>query len=186
MTLVWSPRFFIMITQYRLKELLDYNPETWIFIWKRTNAIAGHADKINGYVVIWIDKKKYRAHRLVWLYMYWKFPEQLIDHINGIKTDNRLVNLRDISNRDNLQNKARYRRGNSDLPTWVQIIRYKGEISSYKADWNDNGKVIHWPAFNIKKCWGKENAIALAFEYRKNKIAELNAQGAKYTDRHGL
>jgi len=50
-----------------------------------------------GYIIIKINRKDYQAHRLAWLYEYGNFPKQTIDHINRIKTDNRICNLRDVS-----------------------------------------------------------------------------------------
>lgn len=89
-----------MLTQERLKELLDYNPETGVFVWRvskgtrKAGRVAG-AVNITGYVDIAIDGKKHRAHRLAWLYTYGCWPNKDIDHINRIRTDNRIENLRD-------------------------------------------------------------------------------------------
>ena len=98
-----------MLTQERLKELLHYDPDTGIFTnltqrAKRVKkgAVAGWND--NGYVRIEILGKTYRAHRLGWLYMYGAFPKKGIDHINGNKFDNRIVNLREASDLQNGQN----------------------------------------------------------------------------------
>jgi hypothetical protein len=98
-----------MLTQDRLKELLSYDPETGIFInvVQRARSIkigsaAGWDD--NEYIRIEIDNKTYRAHRLAWLYIYGNFPKKGIDHINGNKADNRLINLREASDLQNGQN----------------------------------------------------------------------------------
>lgn len=93
------------LTQERLKELLDYSPETGEFVWKVTKgsrAIAGEkAGKtpcgIHGYVFIRIDRKAYRAHQLAWLYVHGYFPDTDIDHINRVRHDNRIANLRVVS-----------------------------------------------------------------------------------------
>ena len=99
------------INQEHLKELLHYDPETGVFKWKDTfgwrakqGTIAGGING-SGYIYIRLKRKKYRAHRLAWLYTYGKFPEDQIDHINKDKTDNRLVNLRAVSNKENGKNK---------------------------------------------------------------------------------
>lgn len=104
-----------MLTNGKLKELLDYNQHTGIFIWK-TNAaknikmgtIAGSVDS-DGYICIGINKKLYLAHRLAWLYIYNELPKNNIDHINGIKNDNRISNLKDVSQRQNGQNRKEHR-----------------------------------------------------------------------------
>jgi hypothetical protein len=96
-----------ILSQSRLQELLQYNEETGIFTWRihagnrLSNSIAGSLCK-RGYFDISVDGKNYRAHRLAWLYVYGNFPIGVIDHINGIKSDNRLVNLRDVTNAKNL------------------------------------------------------------------------------------
>ena len=96
-------------TQERLKELLHYDPETGIFTnltqrgKVKKGAVAG-SKYSNGYIYIEIDYKRHRAHRLAWLYVYGKFSVNQIDHINEIKDDNRLVNLRLATNLENQQN----------------------------------------------------------------------------------
>jgi hypothetical protein len=88
----------------RLKELLTYDPETGVFTWiKRSNNIAGAVDAY-GYIVIRLDKILYKAHRLAWLYMYGNFPSCNLDHINQIKNDNRICNLRMVTQSQNMQN----------------------------------------------------------------------------------
>jgi len=57
-----------------------------------------------------IDGKIYLAHRLAWLYVHGVMPKKNIDHINGVKTDNRIENLRDVAQSVNLQNLQRARK----------------------------------------------------------------------------
>jgi hypothetical protein len=54
-----------------------------------------------GYIHIRVDGKNYQEHRLAWLYVHGKFPDNCIDHINGIKDDNRISNLRDVTTQEN-------------------------------------------------------------------------------------
>ena len=97
-----------MITQEYLKSILEYNPETGAFAWKisgkgiRYGVEVGTVD-IHGYRIIRINRKGYKAHRLAWLYVYGRFPER-IDHINCIKDDNRIENLREATNGENRVN----------------------------------------------------------------------------------
>ena len=96
-----------MLTQDRLKELFDYNPDTGIFVrlmqcgTAKKGAIAGCL--ANGYYVIRVDNKLYLSHRLAWLYVHGSLPE-LVDHINRIPTDNRISNLRPATKAQNQQN----------------------------------------------------------------------------------
>lgn len=98
---------------------LEYDPETGLFRWKagrqRAGVVTGTVGK-RGYVVIDFHRLKFYAHRLAWLFAKGVWPEQLIDHINGLKTDNRLANLREASGATNMQNiRSAYRSSQSKL-----------------------------------------------------------------------
>jgi hypothetical protein len=98
-----------------LTTLLNYNPETGKFTWNINTAhtkkfkLAGHIN--HGYVRISIKRKLYFAHQLAWLYVYGEWPDNQLDHINGIRDDNRIENLRKVNNRINSQNKSIHRNG---------------------------------------------------------------------------
>ena len=101
------------LTQKELKELLDYNPETGEFMWKvdrsdkvKAGDIAGGSNLSNGYKRICINYHTYAQHRLAFLYMTGKFPNKLVDHINGKRSDNRWCNLRQADDAQNACNKA--------------------------------------------------------------------------------
>lgn len=101
-----------ILSQARLKELLDYNPETGLFTHKlyrggraKKDDVAGTIT-LDGYIRISIDGKIYKAHRLAWLYVYGHFPKQEIDHINRVRNDNRIFNLRDVNRYVNARNKT--------------------------------------------------------------------------------
>jgi len=108
------------LTQERLKELLDYNPDTGIFIWKvsghgcETGDVAGSLNN-RGYRQIGIDYKVYRASRLAWLYMESYFPEHDVDHINRVEGDDKWSNLRHVSHQCNLRNCGRHRNNKSGV-----------------------------------------------------------------------
>lgn len=98
------------LTQERLKELLDYDPDTGIFVWKtrpsqnvKAGDIAGCKHSF-GYVIICIRGTLYLAHRLAWLYVYGKWPENKIDHIDHDPGNTRIANLRDVTHSINMQN----------------------------------------------------------------------------------
>jgi len=81
--------------------------ETGSLIW-RTGPYKGRlAGKIDakGYLLVMVDGIRLRAHRVVYALRYNEWPKQQIDHINGVKTDNRIKNLRLASNSLNQQNK---------------------------------------------------------------------------------
>lgn len=89
----------LAITQERLKELFDYNQDGYL-VWKKTTSnrvvvgsIAGRKTD-TGYISIGLNGKHQRAHRLIYLWHHGELPVGDIDHINGIRDDNRIENLR--------------------------------------------------------------------------------------------
>ena len=108
-----------LITAGRLKEFLSYDPLTGTFVWIKTKSKCARAGKAtslavngDGYRHIYIDGRTYKAHRLAWLYVHGEWPSGQIDHINGVKDDNRLTNLRDVSNKTNSRNQNRAHKDN--------------------------------------------------------------------------
>jgi hypothetical protein len=97
------------LTQQRLKELLSYDHETGLFTWRvskgtaKKGSIAGYKH-LDGYIQIMIDNKNYLAHRLAWIYVYGSLPEKDLDHINEIKDNNRICNLRLATRQENNHN----------------------------------------------------------------------------------
>ncbi len=98
-----------ILTQEYLKSILDYNLDTGIFTWKVNKAqrtkigdVAGWLS--NGYTKIEINNNSYNAHRLAWLYVYGKLPENLVDHIDGNRSNNKISNLRESTYQTNSQN----------------------------------------------------------------------------------
>lgn len=96
-----------MITHELLTKLFDYNPENGLFICKTPISnkvdkgdIAGWISNTN-YRMIQIHGKRYVAHRLAWFYVYGKWPVNQLDHINGDRQDNRINNLREVTNAQN-------------------------------------------------------------------------------------
>jgi hypothetical protein len=112
-----------MITQDELKQVLSYDSETGVLTRIRTGEKAGSIDKY-GYLCIGVGKKVYKAHRLAWLYFYGTFPNGQIDHINQNKTDNRIENLRIVTNSENCQN-IKQPRSDNKLKTKGVIIKSK-------------------------------------------------------------
>lgn len=133
-----------MITQERLKEAFDYNSTTGEFIWKiktGSRSVVGEvagSKRADGYVLIKLDKYRYLAHRLIWLYFYGEFPEMFIDHINGDPSDNRIENLRIASMSENMRNRSKQSNNTSG---YKGVFWHKGS-RKYKAVITVNGKQI--------------------------------------------
>lgn len=127
------------LTVSRLKELLSYDPESGLFQWVHPPKnhpglkayIAGGIG--TGYVMIKIDGRKYKAHRLAWLYVHGAWPDGDLDHANGCPLDNRIANLRVATNPQNQANR-RLQRG-KDTPKGVRRLpsgRFQARISVNK------------------------------------------------------
>lgn len=130
-------KYLPLPSQERLQELFDYNSETGD-IFRRTaktynaqaGSVAGTATKV-GYVTIAIDGTRYYAHRIAWALAYGYDPEDaLIDHRNRDPSDNRLSNLRLVSNQQNSFN------------TGAKGVSFKKDISKWRAQIMKDGKCI--------------------------------------------
>jgi hypothetical protein len=97
----------------RLRQVLAYDPEAGTLRWLET----GKGRKSSGeagtwqdrYMVVYVDKARLKFHRVAWALAYGKWPDGVIDHMNGNARDNRLCNLRDVSHAVNLENQRRAR-----------------------------------------------------------------------------
>lgn len=94
-----------------MHKLLSYDPLTGKLFWKAGHRFAfkeaGCLNKITGYIQIMSKGEQEYAHRLAWFITYGVWPE-FIDHINGIKSDNRLINIRNVQKRVNHQNMKKF------------------------------------------------------------------------------
>lgn len=130
-----------MITIERLKEVLCYDPNTGLFIWKisptnkvKIGDIAG-SFHTGGYLQTSIDGVKYYLHRLAWFYMTGKMPAE-IDHKNLNKADNKFDNLREATRTQNSLN-TRVKRISK---TKLKNVYYEKRRSLYRVSARLNGK----------------------------------------------
>lgn len=117
-----------MIDQQLLRELLSYDPETGVFIWrertpdmfnegtgrhsrerncKRWNSqwagVVAGTNRADGYQFICVRNRRYRGHHLAFLYVYGRLPRE-IDHIDHDPANNRISNLREATRSQNMAN----------------------------------------------------------------------------------
>jgi hypothetical protein len=148
------------LTAARLRELLHYAPDSGVFTWLSRPAAmfassrafgtwhtrysgkpAGSETSINGYRTIRLIDRNQSAHRLAWLWMTGEWPKGEIDHINGVRTDNRMANLRDVSRTMNAQN-LRQTKKVSSLPMGV-FFNARKKARAYSSNVQVDGKTKH-------------------------------------------
>lgn len=144
-----------------IKEILDYDEDSGLFRWKHNmngrskkccaGTIAG--TKINsGYIQISIFNIRYLAHRLAWFYVHGSIDQNLvIDHINRIRDDNRIENLRLVDPYENALNKSVQKRSSSGH---TGIIWNKSK-NKWQVSITINGK-----RFNCGNFSNFDNAVA--------------------------
>lgn len=141
------------ISVERLREVLRYDQETGMFTWLMTlsaRAVMGDvagSQKPSGYITIDVDGKRYRAHRLAWLYMTGEHPPRMVDHKDNVRNHNWWSNLRLANNQQN--------GGNSKRKVF-NTSGYKGVFwCKQKEKWcakiNPNRRQIHLGFFDVKE-----------------------------------
>ena len=132
-----------MLTQEILKQNFKYEPETGNFFWAKPSKNRNLIDPIksrdkDGYFVVCFTingiQKNYKVHRLIWIYVYGQVIHQ-IDHVNGVRNDNRLCNLREVTAQQNGMNKAKRESKNNltgvyltaNKKRWVAQIAFKNK-----------------------------------------------------------
>ena len=143
-----------------------YDPETGEMKWLIDTCRAKAGDVItyassNGYRQVQINNKKYYQHRLAWKMVYGQWPEKNIDHKNGDTLDNRIENLREVSQATNTRNQD-MRKSRSN--TGIRGIRYNKTTGSYVVRIGDSRKPSYKnknvktlaEAVHLRKQWERE------------------------------
>ncbi len=167
------PDLEIKLTASIVREFLEYDPITGLFCWKHRDrkwfksggtclywnrryagTPAGHTG--GGYLNIAIFKAEYRAHRLAWLYVYGEWPHDQIDHVNHVRKDNRIVNLRPASNQENQKNTALRKTNKSGI---AGVFWHKSQ-KSWHAYITDSYKINRLGSFRdfFEACCARKSA----------------------------
>jgi hypothetical protein len=153
-----------VLTAEYIRTIFDYDPNTGKFSWKNRRradfstpqaygawkkrcygkepgAVAG----LYGYRIMNLKGRFHQAHRLAWLHFHGEWPSGHIDHINGDASDNRICNLRDVSNADN--------RRNTGLPTTNTSGAIGVSLTAsgkWEARLQKDGRTVHLGRFALK------------------------------------
>ena len=130
-----------------IKRLFTYDANTGLLYWNKrplSDFISAHAmDTWNtrysgkeagrdsqGYRGVRVDGKEYAGHRIIWAHIQEQWPDKQIDHINGKRSDNRLINLRLVTAAENRRN-ARTHTRNTSGHTGVSLNKRTGKYVAY-------------------------------------------------------
>lgn len=159
----------LLPTPTELRQLLDYNPETGKLFWKErpvemfaqrgrvpreqgakmwNNRWAGReaftATGTAGYKVGALNFVNSSAHRVIWALHYGEWPKEQIDHINGIRDDNRISNLREVSDAENKKNTKR----RADNKSGQQGVSWYSKIQKWSAEIKVDGRKLRLGQFS--------------------------------------
>lgn len=153
------------LTQEMLHQFFTYDETTGNLIrkFKIGKAIEGKASQCkdrDGYLVIGVNQKLYRAHRLVWLYHKGEWPKKDIDHINRIRDDNRIENLREVTKSQNRQNNAVTKASKSGV---IGVWLHKG-TNKWCSSIGIGGKNVYIGSFDTIE------EAAAAYQAKKKKL----------------
>lgn len=138
-----------MITQERIKELFDYRDDGNLVrkVTVQSRSMAGQvAGGVTGEgrVLVSVDYRRYKAHRLVWLWHHGTMPPE-IDHIDGNPSNNRIENLRAVTHAQNMKNSkmpvtnttgykgVRYHKGNAKWTAQISINNRSKYLGSFES-----------------------------------------------------
>jgi hypothetical protein len=137
----------IEIPVERLRELFTYNSDTGVLRRRINRGARFKAGEIvgcnvGGYLKVQIQGRKFRLHRVIWALHTGRWPLDVVDHINGDTTDNRICNLRDVPSKTNSRNRLTAHKQNS-----LGILGVHVNGSSFCAAICVDGQQIHLGSF---------------------------------------
>lgn len=157
-----------ILNQSELKQYLDYDANTGHLTWiKKANkgtVINSRAGSLtpSGYRRVKLLGQQYAEHRLIWCWYYGHYPSQHLDHINHIRDDNRIINLREVTISENARNRKTQNSKTSERGIW-----YCRRRDRFIAEITLNGKKVYQGTFKtsdeaIKQRKLKETELGLA------------------------
>lgn len=156
-----------LVTYEEVLAALVYNPETGVLTRRvpigraKKGAVVGCLDKTTGYLRASVRGELFYCHRLAWLYYYGYLPENVIDHINGNRTDNSIHNLREVSIACNSRNRAVTPYNHSSVIQSVPGVTWCSRYKVWRSRITQNYITCDFGQFN---CWVEAVAHRLAAE----------------------
>lgn len=160
-----------------IKDILYYDEFSGVFTWKvdrnnrtRKGMVSGKKNK-DGYIEINTMGKIHMAHRLAWEMYHGVKPNNEIDHINGVRDDNRITNLREATRSENNRNKS----VNKSSQSGIKGVTYHKQNGKWSSRIFVNGKIKNIGYFNTKEEAGeayRKEAIILHGDFYKDSCAE--------------
>lgn len=152
----------------KLESYVLYDKHNGFFKYRNSGRTVDNRNQ-SGYVRVSIDGKRYLAHRLAWIWCNGDIPEGMeIDHINQVKHDNRIVNLRLGTSRDNKRNRALQ----SNNTTGINGVSYDKKNNAYEANIKVDGKKVFLGYYDTE-------AEAKAARYAADRVL-------KFSELHGM
>lgn len=150
------------LTAETARKLLSYDVTTGILTWKidrkggaRAGQIAGHKTK-EGYINVCVERVLYAAHQVIWLIVYGEWPEGILDHRDGDKSNNRIENLRQATHAENSRNQNLSRRSTSG----VRGVVWNKAVRKWQAQIQIDGRTRYLGVFSEKSKAAEARASA--------------------------
>jgi len=156
----------IIVTPDMVRDVLEYNHETGVMTWKErpvsmfknedfqkiwNTRFAGNTvgtRHTNGYLKVTINYKQLFVHRVAFAHYYERWPDKEIDHINNIRDDNRIVNLREVTRTENLENQSLISPRNKS--SGLLGVHWSDHVNNWVAHITTNKKIYHLGVFDDK------------------------------------
>ena len=144
------------LTIAEARKWFRYDPDAGALYWAIRPSNAARMDRPagkleRGYWSVMVNGRLYRAHRIIWAMHYGEWPDGQIDHINHIRADNRIENLRVVPHLDNHRNMSLFKNNTTGVPG----VRFDVRYGSWTARITVNYKQINLGSYKTK-----EGAIA--------------------------
>lgn len=164
-----------MPTQEELNHYLSYDPSTGYLKNKvcrgktHIGQVIGSRNTL-GYIAHTINNTRMLTHRIIWVMLYGSIPRgMVVDHINGIRSDNRIGNLRLVSHQMNMRNSKRHKHNTSGM----MGVRWIAETKKWEASIKHGSEKIYlgrFPTFEEAAACRKQAEVDNGFHPNHGRV----------------